>query len=62
MASELMSSTEVAATLGVTRSTVNRWASMGALPVAMKLPGRLGMYLYDRAEIEALKDDRCKTA
>lgn len=51
-----MSTTEVAKELGVARSTVNRRASLGTLPVAMKLPGKLGMYLFERADIEALKE------
>lgn len=58
MASELLSTTEVAQILGLSRSTVNRRAMMGTLPVAMKLPGELGPNLFDRAEIEALKERR----
>lgn len=58
MASELLSTTEVAAKLGLSRSTVNRRAALGTLPVAMKLPGQLGMNLFNRAEIEALKEPK----
>lgn len=56
MASELLGTSEVAEILGISRSTVNRRAALGTLPVAMKLPGPLGVNLFDRADIEAMKE------
>ena len=51
---DLMTTAQVAARLGVTVTTVNRWAADGTLPVARKLPGRTGANLYAPADVEAL--------
>lgn len=52
--SDYMTTPEVAAALKRPVSTVQWQAANGVLPVAMKLPGKNGAYLYDPAEIKAL--------
>ncbi|CAM4256751.1 MULTISPECIES: helix-turn-helix domain-containing protein [Corynebacterium] len=47
----LIGGTEAARILGISRSTVNRRAAKGSLPVVSKLPGRLGNYLFDKDDI-----------
>ena len=51
---EYMTTPEVAAILKRPLSTVQWQAARGHLPVAMKLPGKSGAYLFDRAAIAAL--------
>lgn len=51
---DLIPTAEVAKLLGVHIATVTRRAALGQIPVAMKLPGETGAYLFDRADIEAL--------
>lgn len=53
-----MTAVEVAKALGVSRTTVKRKAANGKLPVAAKVPGGTGAYLFDRATIEALASER----
>lgn len=48
-------STEAAAVLGVTRSTVNRWAQIGLLKPIAKLNGVTGARIFKRADIERVK-------
>lgn len=50
----LIGTREAARVLGLSRSTVNRRAGAGNLPYVEKLPGRLGNYVFDRAEIERI--------
>ena len=45
---------EVAEMMNCHVATVVRRAQAGEIPVAMKLPGETGAYLFDRAVIEAL--------
>jgi hypothetical protein len=49
----LITSSEVAKLLGKSVSAVNRDAQLGYLPVAYKVPGKTGSYLFDRAAVEA---------
>lgn len=51
---EYMTTPEVAAILKRPLSTVQWQAARGHLPVAMKLPGKSGAYLFARADIAAL--------
>ncbi len=53
---ELLSTGEVAELLGTTVATVNRWAVTGKLPVAHKMPGRTGAYLFARSDVEAVRE------
>lgn len=51
---ELMTSPEVGHLLGKSARTVQRMADSGLLPVAQKLPGPNGAYLFARSDVEAL--------
>lgn len=55
---DLISSDEVARIFGVSRATVNRWAAKGAIPVAHVMTGQTGARLYDRAEIDRMREQR----
>lgn len=50
---DIIGSAEAAEILGVDQSTLNRWAKAGRISYVMKLPGRTGGRLYDRAVVEA---------
>lgn len=50
--SDLIDSGDVAELLGLDRSTVNRRAKAGTLPVLAQL--RSGVYVFDLSEIKAL--------
>lgn len=45
---------EVAERLGHNRSTINRWATAGKLPYAIKGPGLRGLYLFDPKVIDRI--------
>lgn len=51
---DLLTSPQVGYILGKSARTIHRMADAGALPVAAKLPGPNGAYLFRRSEIEAL--------
>jgi predicted DNA-binding transcriptional regulator AlpA len=51
---DLLTSTEAGQIIGKSARTVQRMAESGELPVAQKLPGPNGAYLFRRTEIEAL--------
>lgn len=53
----LVSTVEAVAILGCDRSSISRWVSSGRLVPAHKLPGQTGAFLFDRAAIEALRDE-----
>lgn len=55
---DLLTTTQVAALLGVSQETVNRWARTGRLPIAHKLPGRTGANLFRRRDAEAFRPTR----
>ncbi|HCT5225610.1 helix-turn-helix transcriptional regulator [Corynebacterium striatum] len=57
MTATIIGTAEAAKLLGVSRSTVNRRAGLGTLPVVKKLPGKLGNYLFDREVLEAIAQD-----
>ncbi|WP_058234152.1 helix-turn-helix domain-containing protein [Devriesea agamarum] len=50
----LLSTTQVAERLGITRNTVLQRLATDRLVPAMKLPGRTGAYLFDPAVIESI--------
>lgn len=58
----LLTSAEAAKILGVEQPTVNKWAAEGRLPTAMKLPGLRGPNLFRPEDVEALRDERARTA
>lgn len=51
---ELLTTAEVAALLGRSVPTINRWAVEERLIPVMKVPGLRGPRLYRRADVEAL--------
>ena len=55
---DLIGSAEVAELLGISGSSLNRKVLAGQIPPVKKLPGSKGAYIFDRAEIEALKERR----
>ncbi|MGQ7160998.1 helix-turn-helix domain-containing protein [Corynebacterium diphtheriae] len=50
----VLTTDEVSRILRVPRSTVTYRARNGALPVAAKLPGKQGAYLFSKKKIETL--------
>lgn len=58
MPTNLMSSAEVAATLGCNVRTVTRMVPDGVLEPVQKMPGKTGAYLFDREAVEALAAER----
>jgi excisionase family DNA binding protein len=54
----LINTVEAADSLGVSVTTVNRWAASGKLPIVRKLSGDTGAYVFDRSDVEALRADR----
>lgn len=51
-------SAEAAELLGWSRAKVKREAQHGRIPVALKMPGETGAYLFDRIAIEQLVAER----
>lgn len=49
----LISMTEAAELLGIPLRTAQMMARQGRLPVALKMPGLTGAYLFRRSDIEA---------
>ena len=52
---DLIGSAEAAAILGVTIKTVTRWVARGTLVAAFKLAGPRGAYIFNRADVEAVR-------
>lgn len=50
---DFLTTAQVAELLGYTVAWTNKLAASGRLPVAHKLPGRTGAYLFYRGDIEA---------
>lgn len=51
---ELLTSPEAGRILGKSARTIQRMADAGEIPVAQKLPGPNGAYLFRREDLEAL--------
>ncbi len=47
----LMTAQQVAELMKVSLRTIHRMAEDGRLPIAQKLPGGTGAYLFDRADV-----------
>lgn len=56
MTDSLLTTGQVAERLRINRRTVWQRVQHGQLTPAVKLPGANGGYLFDRAEIEAMKE------
>lgn len=54
----LVGAAEVAQRLAITRTAVRGLVDRGELAPVQKMPGRLGMYLFDRSDVEALAAKR----
>lgn len=52
----LLTTSEVAAALGVSVQTVSRWVSIGRLQPIRKLPGLRGAFLFSPDDIAALEE------
>ena len=52
MATEILTTRAVAERLGVTVSTVARWANAGRLEPMHRTPGLRGQFLFTREEVE----------
>ena len=51
---DLLTCADVAPMFRRSVDTIARMAARGELPVAQKLPGRTGAYLFRRADVDAL--------
>ena len=54
MADDLLSTSAVAALVGRSVATVNRWAQEDRLTPAVTMPGATGARLYRRSDVDAL--------
>lgn len=59
---DLLTSPQASLILKVSTRTVQRMADAGEIPVAQKLPGPNGAYLYRRSDVEALAKPARKSA
>lgn len=59
---ELITTAQAAEILRITVAWANKQAAAGRLPVAHKLPGLTGAYLFHRDEIEAEAQRRASSA
>lgn len=55
---DLIGTAEAAGILEESLSTAKRLAREGRLKVAVKMPGGTGAYLFHRADVERLRDER----
>ena len=55
-ATEADADAEAARIAGVSIATINRWADAGALPVALKAPGKRGARMFYRRDVEQAVD------
>jgi predicted site-specific integrase-resolvase len=58
MPDDLIGSAEACRILDVSRATLTRCVADGRLPLAVKLPGPAGAFLYHRADVLALLRER----
>lgn len=58
MEQQLITVPEVAAMLGVHRTTVTRWAARGDLEAAYRMPGQKGAFLFEKDQIAALAAEK----
>jgi predicted site-specific integrase-resolvase len=52
---DLIGSAEACELIGVDRSTLSRWVTLGKITPAMRLPSPKGAMLFKRADVERLK-------
>lgn len=54
---ELIGTAEAAQIIGVERSTLSHWIAKGRITPAQKLPGKTGVLLFPRKEVERVRDE-----
>lgn len=59
---DLIGGSQAAQILGVHRSTLSRWTQSGRITPVVQLPGRNGVVLYRRIDVEALSADTVQAA
>ena len=59
---ELLTSGQVAASLGLHLRKIQRLAEAGDLAYALQLPGRAGRYLFRPEDVEAFRRSRLEAA
>lgn len=59
---DLIGSKEACGILDVDKSTLTRWAADGVLVPVYKLPGRNGPFVFNRADVERLADQRAEAS
>ena len=57
-APDLIPTAEAAEALGVHVATISRMVTRGDLAPAVKVPGKRGAYLFNRADVDALAAQR----
>jgi len=62
MTSDLLTSAEVCAQLGVDRSTLSRWVASDRITPAIKAPGLRGAMFFRPADVEALAAELAEAA
>lgn len=59
MTDDLITTSEACELLGFTsRSTLSRYVAVGRIAPAMKMPGTTGAFLFNRGDVERLRDER----
>lgn len=58
---DLIGTAEAADIIGVERSTIAHWMAKGRIAAHLKLPGRTGAVLFDRAEVERVRAEYAAT-
>jgi excisionase family DNA binding protein len=53
-----VTSSTVCSQLGIDRSTLVRWVQAGRITPAFKFPTSNGAYLFERAEVERIRNER----
>lgn len=56
MPTDLLSTAEAAALIGVDSSTLSRWVASERIAIAHKIPGKTGAFLFAQAEAERARD------
>lgn len=58
---QLIGTAEAAQVIGVERSTLSHWIAKGRITPAQKLPGKTGVLLFTRNEVERVRDEYAST-
>jgi predicted site-specific integrase-resolvase len=60
---DVVGSNEATQILGLTdKSTISRYVAAGKLTPVMQLPGKRGAFIFNRADVERLRDERAAEA